>query len=303
LAMAGVCVYNFVTGENILFIWWRAFEVRRADLATLDRKASGASHSDIIVSLTTTPSRISTLQLTLKSLLLQSRLPREIRLNLPHVSIRERVSYDIPTWLSELTSVHIIRCEDIGPATKFLPTLLAAQDYQPVVVVDDDRIYPSCLIETLEKAATQNSQVALATCGWVVPGDLIDRPTDFSRLMPKPSAPILGTTIRNWRPVDILKGVGGYLIRPCFFNLEQLSNTSSAPTEAFYADDIWLSGHCKVDKYVIPIRQCDFAPKWLQGHFKATSLGRLDEDKRRNTATLAYFEPQTWRVGGPLNVS
>lgn len=303
LPLAAIAIHDFLTGESFLGDRWRAMQVRRANLVALDRAAAQAGRSNILVSMTTIPSRLAHLETTLKSLLLQSRLPAEIRINLPHVCRREDRGYEVPEWLSGLSMISIRRCDDLGPATKFLPTLQDMPADQPVLVVDDDRIYPSCLVETLEKAARQKPDKALATSGWIVPGDLTDRRTNYSRIFSKPPAPILGTMTRRWRAVDIIKGTGGYLVRPEFFDLTQLADTSRAPPEAFYADDIWLSGHCRVEKFVVPARQADFAPRWLAATFRATSLGRQDEDKRRNTATLRYFDSRSWRVGGPLNPS
>jgi hypothetical protein len=54
----------------------------------------------------------------------QSRAPARIVLNLPHHSKRENVAYDVPDFLQGLKSVVVRRCEDLGPATKAIPTLL-----------------------------------------------------------------------------------------------------------------------------------------------------------------------------------
>jgi hypothetical protein len=304
IAAAAIRIYDFVSGESLLGDAWRGFRVRRADIVELDR--AGAAHrgqADLVVCLTTIPSRMPYLADTLKSLLLQTRPPREIQLNIPAFSRREDVAYVVPSWLEALHCVRIVRCSDFGPATKFIPTLLAEPPDRLVVVVDDDRIYPARLIEDLEQAAHENPRAAFGTCGWIVPKDLIDRPTNFSNLSRRPPAPIMSTALRQPREVDILKGVSGYIVRPRFFDLRVLSDYSAAPTEAFFADDIWLSGHCKAPKYVIPTSRTNFHPRHSAELYRATSLGRIDADKRKNTVTLQYFGAACWRVGGPRNLA
>ncbi len=255
-----------------------------------------------MVSLSTIPSRVPHLADTLKSLLLQTRPPREIRLNLPMFSRRENVAYAIPDWLAALSSVRIVRSDDYGPATKFIPTLLDQPPDQMVVVVDDDRIYPARLLADLEAAARADPDAAFGTIGWIVPRDMVDRPTNFSNLFPAPPAPLMSTRLRRPREVDILKGRAGYLVRPRFFDAPMLTDYSTAPPEAFFADDIWLSGLCKVRKFVIPTRHTDFHPRESASLYRMTSLGRIDSDKRKNTVTLQYFGAASWRVGGPRNL-
>ena len=87
---AAIRTYNFFEGERLLHDLWYEFHLARTDIAALDRACAAApERSDIIVSLTTIPSRIGFLADTLKSLLAQTRVPREIRLNLPAFSVRE----------------------------------------------------------------------------------------------------------------------------------------------------------------------------------------------------------------------
>src|SRR5689334_20779942 len=108
---AAVQTYNFFEGERLLHDLWYEAYLARADLTRLDRACAAAQNrSNIIVSLTTIPSRMSLLGDTLKSLMAQTRPPREIRLNLPRFSTRENCAYDVPPWLSDLRSVRIAPC-------------------------------------------------------------------------------------------------------------------------------------------------------------------------------------------------
>lgn len=300
---AAIAVHDYVTGGNVILDFRDAWRLRNLELRRLDAAwAENPHRSGIVVSLTSTPSRLSHLGDTLKSLLLQTRPPAEIRLNIPQFSKREKTSYVVPDWLPALRSVRVVRCEDYGPATKFIPTLITEPPDRLVVVVDDDRIYPSRLLADLEAAAVADPGAAIGTTGWIVPADMTDRPTNFSNLFPRPPAPIMSTKIRHPCPVDILKGVSGYAVRPRFFDLEKLADYSTAPPEAFFVDDIWLSGKCRAPKIVIPTRRTNFHPRRRAQFYRSTSLGRLDSDKSRNTVMLKYFGPDCWRVGGPHNL-
>ena len=303
VAAATLVISNYISGETFVRDRLRARKVRKIDIAALDRLcAERTDRSDVIVSLSTIPSRVPHIAETLKSLLLQKRLPQEIRLNIPAFSRREKRGYDIPAWLTDLKMVRIVSCEDFGPATKFIPTLLSETQDQLIVIVDDDRIYPDTLIANLERAAQASPDTAFGTCGWVVPKDMVDRATNFSNLFLQPPAPIQGIRLRRPKPVDILKGVGGYAIRPRFFPLDKIVDYSDAPEDAFFVDDVWMSGYCDAPKFVIPTQQMDFHPKGLSEHFRSTSLGKLDPEKARNTVLLKYFGPDRWHVGGPQNL-
>ncbi len=154
LAVIAVGIYNFFEGETLVSDTFDEFRLRRTSLAGLDADcARNPDKSEAIISLTTIPSRLPLIALTLKSLLRQSRAPRRIVLNLPEFSKREKVPYVIPDELKSLACVEIARCEDMGPATKAIPTLLRETPEQLVIIVDDDRIYPANLVADLEDAA------------------------------------------------------------------------------------------------------------------------------------------------------
>jgi hypothetical protein len=301
---AAIRTYNFFEGERLVQDLWREYRLARTDVAVLDRAWAGrADHADVIVSLTTIPSRIGMIADTLKSLLTQTRPPKEIRLNLPAFSRRENRPYEVPGWLGDLKSVRLAPCEDFGPATKLLPTLAAAAPHQSILVVDDDRIYPTTLIADLEKAAANHPGAALGLGGWIAPPDLIDRPTSVvSNLLMRPPAPIRSARIRKPVAVDILQGVAGYLVRPEFFDLAAVTNYERAPPAARTVDDVWISAHCRADKLVIPGAP-NFPPKRHLAHYKRSSLGWINRgsggDENRNNSIMLKHFADTWKVGGP----
>lgn len=303
-AFVAVRLHDLLEGETLLADLWDEWRIARADLQALDaRWAANADRSDSIVTLTTIPSRLPFLADTLKSLLRQSRAPAAIRLNLPRFSRRENVAYEVPDWLRGLRSVEIVEGEDHGPATKFMATLRSAPSDQKVIVVDDDRIYPKSFVADLDAAAAAQPDAALGLSGWIAPPDLIDRPTTLaSNLFERPPAPIRGIRQRTPRPVDILQGMSGYLVRPRFFDLEKLADYSAAPPAAFFVDDVWLSGHCRVPKFVIPVRRTNYQPRRRMLFYKRTSLGLLnrgggDVGQRNNTIMLQHFGTAAWLVG------
>jgi hypothetical protein len=303
--VAFVASYDYLEGERLLHDIFYEYHLARSDIFTIDQRCTNrASCADIIVSLTTIPSRINFIAETLKSLMAQTRAPREIRLNLPTTSIREKQPYVIPQWLNELTSVKLVRCEDWGPATKLLPTVRDCEADQLILVVDDDRIYAPNTIEVLEAAALADTDAAFGLGGWIAPVDLVDCPTTLlSNVFQIPPAPLRTARLKSRVPVDILQGFTGYLVRPRFFDLDALTDYSKAPKAAFFVDDVWISAHCQVPKYVIPSRATNFLRKRRAHLYKKTSLGWINRgggknSARNNTIMLKYFE-SSWQIGGP----
>ena len=143
MAGAGaLLLYEHYAGENPILDTVYDLRLRRLDLDALDRFCvTNRRRSDVIVSLTTLPSRVDRLPLTLKSLLAQRMSPSAIRLHVPPVSRREGRPYEIPAHLRRLRSVTIVPADDYGPATKVIPALLDLPGDRRILVVDDDRIY------------------------------------------------------------------------------------------------------------------------------------------------------------------
>lgn len=160
-----VAAHDFFEGETLLADLLRARRLASLDLTVLDRRAAGLARGPAVVTLTTIPSRIELIAMTLKSLLDQTVLPARIRLNVPYHSRRENRDYQIPGWLEGLQMVEIVRCDDFGPATKLFPTLGDAAADDPLVVVDDDRLYPPGFIADLTAAAARDPDSAQALSG------------------------------------------------------------------------------------------------------------------------------------------
>ncbi|MGY8779203.1 MAG: hypothetical protein ACKVIN_13930 [Longimicrobiales bacterium] len=206
--------------------------LRRTDLSEIDARAANTSRTDVLVGLTTIPSRLPYLVPTLKSLLLQEELPRRVLLHLPALSRREGVAYKVPPELEGLQVVSIVRCEDWGPATKILPALLTSDPDQRVVSVDDDRVYRPTFLGDLISASDRNPDAAVGCCGLRAPLDRVDRrPGLIGRTLAGlrfgRGVSLRGSRLRGALPVDVLHGYGGLLVRPRYFDLDVLADTES----------------------------------------------------------------------------
>lgn len=290
-------VYKSLNGADLIRDPWDWWKLSRRSLHQWNAVyAQNPTTSDIVVCLTTIPSRIDLISDTLKSLMAQTRRPQRIRLHIPEYSIREQCAYTLPEWLHGLKDIDIIRCPDYGPSTKLIPALEAFDPDQKLLVVDDDRLYPSDMIDKSHFWSQARVDCAIASGGWLAPDDLTDRQTTLRRnVLMTPPTPVLGTRIRKPHPVDILIGYAGYLVRPRFFEIDRLTDYTGAPEAAFYVDDVWISAHCRVQKVVFPTNRLCFKSWHHRGVFSRTSLGRLncgegDPEKRNNTRLLRYFK-------------
>lgn len=257
--------------------------------------AHNSKTSDIIVCLTTTPSRLPHIDGALKSLLRQTRRPQRVRLHIPDFSWREQRPYQVPDYLMTLQAVEVVRCPDYGPATKLLPALPVYAPAQKLLVVDDDMLYAADLVDNFFRWANTYPRLAIGSSGWIVPADLTDRPTTLlSNLRQSPPTPLKSTRVKRPVEIDILQGYSGYLVRPHFFDLEAINAYAYAPAEAFFQDDVWISAHCTAPKYVWPARRYCFQAWPKRRLYQATSISRLnrgggDPEKRTNTILIRYF--------------
>ncbi len=297
--VSAVAVRNYLSGKKLIRDWLYFTKLNSKPLQHWDDFSSANPHkSDIIVSLTTIPSRISEIEPTLKSLLAQKWTPAKIHLYLPKFSQRENTVYQIPESLHSLKNLAIIEPDtDWGPATKFIPAIENLAPNQKILVVDDDNIYPDTYVQEFAEAAAAHPDVILTASGWRVPADLIDKPTTLlSNIRKTPPTPVASTRVSKLYPVDIVQGYAGFLIKPRFFDIQWLKDYSAAPTAARFVDDVWISAHALVPKFVFPMRRFCFTLFWKQKFYKATSLakinnhGRQHNAQRNNSVMLRHFK-------------
>ncbi len=209
-----------------------------------------------IISLTTTPPRIDKIAPTLRDLLNQTAKPTEIRLNLCH-SYRRFPGAKIDTsHLPDGITVHWCD-EDLGPATKILPTVkdLQGQDID-ILFCDDDQKYEPDWAAKFLAARQDHPDKCLVGKGY----DLDDRPVghrylrDFDQ-QPRAERRQKGFAYRlsrlaslfTYKPqpytesghVDILEGYRGVMVKPSFFD----AAVFDIPDILWTVDDPWLSGH------------------------------------------------------------
>ena len=108
----------------------------------------------IIVTLTTIPSRLSDrdgdmgIKACLKSLQNQNYDDFEIHFNIPNINKLTNEEYIIPDWIKDYDKIKIFRTDDLGPATKLIPTVERLVDPEDIIIVcDDDLVYHSDMIK------------------------------------------------------------------------------------------------------------------------------------------------------------
>lgn len=127
----------------------------------MSKSASGDNFETIrqvIVSLTTSPLRISKIKPVIDSIINQTMPPNKIVLNLPYVFKRDNSTFalPLPEFTIQNSKIVINWCEDIGPITKVLPTVHIADNMEDIIIsIDDDIEYHPEFIETLLYASEQ----------------------------------------------------------------------------------------------------------------------------------------------------
>jgi hypothetical protein len=188
------------------------FEVKDAD-----------AHPEIIVTMTTNPTRIKNLQPLLATLSNQTVPPTAIVMNIPHVFKRTNESYEIPEFITSNPLVRVNRCEDIGPATKIIPTVALFADPETILIsVDDDIEYRNNLVETLLKYSNMD-----------------------------PDAAVTGESYMFTEEVDgkkygeLVEGYSSVLYKKKFFDHFDQETLKNYPKFCYFADDFILSNYLR----------------------------------------------------------
>lgn len=103
----------------------------------------------IILTLTTIPSRLSDdkygdngIKSCIESLQNQNYNDYEVHFNIPYINKHINQEYIIPEWLQNYDKIKVFRTEDLGPATKLIPTVERITDLETIIIVcDDDLVY------------------------------------------------------------------------------------------------------------------------------------------------------------------
>ncbi len=212
-----------------LYRYWRLKSATNIEM--WDKRYSNLprvnSKKNIVVSLTTIPPRIQNLRPTLISILNSSVRVDEIQINIPYKTLKGK-TYSIPKWLSSLEHIKIYRCKkDFGPATKLLPTL--KRENGIIIVVDDDVIYGSKMIEMMTKEYYKRK------CAITTFGALVRRLSIVDEKIPT------YLRFKNPRRVDMVMGHNGFLVTRKMFGPE-VFDYKGVPIECMMVDDVWFSG-------------------------------------------------------------
>ena len=105
----------------------------------------------LVVSLTTSPTRIFYIKPVIDSIMKQTIPADRIYLNLPNVFKRDNTVFSkpLPDFITKNPMIYVNWCEDFGPITKVLPTVPLEKDANTLILsIDDDIEYPVNFIET-----------------------------------------------------------------------------------------------------------------------------------------------------------
>jgi len=288
--------------------------------------------SDIVVTVTTIPSKIEQLKRTLASVLNLDPRPRQVFVNIPSVCKRTGEAYTVPTWLRDSPFTLLPNVCDTGPSTKYLPTLRhlksCGRDDTAVLVIDDDTTLAKDALLRIQSLCTRYPDAALTFGGKVIQplsaSDELNVPDQSKRPGTRGSRrgalnysfKHLGSVFarRTWRatfqrhggssanngrplfldrsqrvaPVDIIMGHSTYVVRPRFFDLDRLGDYSAFPPEAWFVDDMVISG-CLAERGVSRLVVHGWPEprkemKSVIGDLFDTALAQLAKKKSRGNA-------------------
>lgn len=202
--------------------------------------------SQIIVTLTTIPSRINYIQTTIDSILNQTLKPNKIELYIPK-EYKKRSLGKIN--LDELpVGCEIIFCEnDYGPATKILPALKKYENQDVILIYcDDDRIYEKNWIKRLISQSKNYPNDCItdegANIGWYLFRGWESKNRFKYRFFRILSLGLWKLKVKQFSKeenlTDTAMGYGGILVKPKFFP----AKVFDIPDLLWTVDDIWLSG-------------------------------------------------------------
>lgn len=222
-----------------------------------DSGESGALSSDrprVVISLTTSPKRITKLDSTLQSLLRQTSQPDIIQINIPHIFKRTNQTFPSLDTLPFLDDplIRVVRCEDVGPATKLLPTLMTERHPATIIIiVDDDTNYPQDMVlRMVEGMAKDPTYIQVGHCGDpLLANSEADFERDYGYPFGRPSA-----EHKELCCCQLLEGFGGVAYKRSFFNnqtypLEDYLKVALADSRCFRSDDLVISNYLTMVGY------------------------------------------------------
>lgn len=244
--------------------------------------------SEIVVSLTTIPPRVKYLKYMIQSLRMQTLKPDRIELNLPrdykHRGFSQAELAEIPEDFT------VVQCDDVGPATKILPTLKKYHGRDVTIVYcDDDRVYPTHWLERLYSLSLKRPGHAIADeCMPIMKAVISHRGVKKGLSYRLKRALTLGGfdpyhfyDKDKARNPDIVEGFGGVLVRPSFFN----DQVFDVPVQCWPVDDIWLSANLNLAG--TRVHYCDVKRKYKSS---ALEIDGKDLGRSEHSLTTSSFD-------------
>ena len=235
----------------------------------------------LVVSLTSYPARLGTLDQTLATLYSQTRQADEIVLWLAREQFPE-LEGEIPEALLRLVEekkLTIRWCDDLKPHKKYF---YALQEYRKdlIVTVDDDLLYPEHMLENLYQSwlrhpgavsAVRAHLMLLSEAGEIRPYNEWIKETDVCR--DQPSMQLFAT------------GGAGALYPPELFPPETFDKAAVLET-CLWADDLWLKAAELIADIPVVVAQPFEDLRYVPGTQEA-GLYHQNEDANRNDTQLA----------------
>ena len=242
--------------------------------------------SQTVITLSTIPPRFDLIGKTLRSLVRQRHRADEIRLVIPRNYRRFGPAPD--TMPSVPDRVTIMRTEDdLGPATKLLPTLaeFRGRGDTQIAFCDDDMAYPRFWLQSLIGAAHRHPGCCIARVGY----QFANRPDLWSVSDPDLPEPRVGRVVKNaayrlkriaslalHKPApiatsgygDVFEGYGGVLLTPAMLP----ERAFDLPRGLWTVDDPLLSGFVRSTGTPLWI---EGEPQWHPAPTRATNVRRL----------------------------
>lgn len=181
----------------------------------------------VVVSLTSIPTRLASLDIVIKSLLNQSIKPKQIILWLNY-----SLSKKIPNKLSKLQNdLFIIKfCEGTSSFRKLLPSL-SEYPSSTIVTCDDDVIYPTNWLDSLYRAHLKEPEMVISQVGRLITRDKNKNLEEYKKWL------FISTeqSAKNMLPI----GYGGVLYPSGVFN-KNVFDSDIFMKLCPHADDLWF---------------------------------------------------------------
>lgn len=213
-----------------------------------------------------------------------------VMLHIPDTMRRTGAAYDIPAWLNRFPLLHINRCDDFGPATKLLGALGLERDPEAyIIVVDDDTLYPPCMVEAYRNCDLSGRDTVFCTAGFNIVDPLSCCDDVTGKLLP-----VRGNLV----PVQVVEGYGSILYRRGLLG-DDVLGIFGLPEYVIYSDDLYFSNYLarrRVSRQTIAVRGFGGDGFWKD---RVMSYGRqgdalhlhqaVGSNRRRYAQTIRYF--------------